>query len=80
MSGGTWSYSDGWVADGLTLWVVAAATGELVLWPAERRLQVAVGDPGPTAALRSQCLRVMTAAAGVTAVLIVATVIMVAKP
>jgi hypothetical protein len=80
MSRGDWSFSDGWVADGLTLWAVAAAAGELVLWPAERRLQVAVGDSGPAAGLRSQCIRVMTSAAGVTVVLIVATVVMVAKP
>ncbi len=80
MSRGEWSYSDGWVADGLTLWAVAAATGELVLWPSERRLQVAVGDPGPVAGLRSNCIRVITAAVGVATVLIVATVIMVAKP
>ena len=43
MSKGHWSFSDGWIIDGLLLWVVAAVVGELALWPAERRLQVAVG-------------------------------------
>ena len=56
MSRGDWSYSDGWMADGLALWAVAAALGELVLWPAERRIQVAVGAPQPAAGLGTQCL------------------------
>ncbi len=59
---------------------VAAVAGELVLWPAERRLQAAVGDPVAGRRPGSQCVRVMMAAAGVTVVLIVATVVMVAKP
>ena len=36
------SLSDGWVVGGLALWVVAALAAELVLWPAERRVQRAL--------------------------------------
>lgn len=80
MSKGHWSFSDGWIMDGLLLWVVAAVIGELALWPAERRLQAAVGGSPPAAGLGSQCVRVMAAAAATVVVLLVATVVMVAKP
>ena len=80
MSTGTWSFSDGWVSTGLLLWAVAAVGGELVLWPAERRLQAAVADPGLRPDLRNRCRRVVAAAAVMFVVLIVATVVMVAKP
>ena len=80
MGKGHWSFSDGWIADGLLLWAVAAAVAELVLWPAERQLQLAVGEVPPVAGLRSRCLQVMLAAAAITVLLIVATVVMVAKP
>ena len=42
MSHGDWSFSEGWIMVGLTLWVLVALSAELYLWPAERRLQVAV--------------------------------------
>ncbi len=117
MSHGDWSFSEGWIMVGLTLWVLVAVAAELYLWPAERRLQVAVSaltalapvdndgeaggtggatpDSGPRAAaepgglaregedgsgLRAECLRVAVVAATLCAVLIVAAVIMVAKP
>ena len=80
MSDGAWSFSDGWISIGLLLWAVAAVSGELVLWPAERRLQVAVGDPGSAPDLRNECLRVMATSVLLFAVLITATVVMVAKP
>jgi uncharacterized membrane protein len=80
MSHGEWSFWDGWVTIGLMLWVVAATIGELVLWPAERRLQVAVVDSTAAVDLRRACLQVMTMAAVVLVVLVVATVVMVAKP
>ncbi len=80
MSQGHWSFSDGWISDGLVLWAVAAALGELVLWPAERRIQVAVGAPQPAAGLGTQCLQVIVSAAAIVVVLLVATVVMVAKP
>jgi hypothetical protein len=80
MSHGQYGYSDQWVGTGLVLWAVVATIGELALWPAERRLQVSVGDPGPVTDLRSQCLRVAGMSAAVLVLLIVATVLMVAKP
>ncbi len=80
MSRGVWSFSDGWVTAGLVLWSVAAATGELVLWPSERRLQTAVNDPRSTMDPRFHCLVVMTTAVLIIVVLMAATVAMVAKP
>jgi hypothetical protein len=80
MSQGDWSFSDGWVGAGLMLWTVAVVAAEAVLWPGERHLQAAVADPSSGADLRGTCLRVMAAAGGVAVVLVVATVVMVAKP
>jgi hypothetical protein len=80
MSHGQYGYSDHWVGTGLILWAVVATIGELALWPAERRLQVTVGDSGPVTDLRAQCLRVAGMSAAVLVLLIVATVVMVAKP
>ncbi len=80
MSHGQYGYSDQWVGTGLVLWAVVATIGELALWPAERRLQMAVADTGSVTDLRSPCLRVAGMAAAVLVLLIVATVVMVAKP
>ncbi len=80
MSKGNWSFSDGWVSAGLILWAVAAAAGEVVLWPAERRLQEAVADPSSATDVRGQCLAVMATAVVLFGVLVAATVVMVAKP
>jgi hypothetical protein len=80
MSHGTWSFSDGWVSTGLLLWAVVAVTGELALWPAERRLQAAVADPPAPPDLQNRCRQVVAAAAVMFVVLIVATVVMVGKP
>jgi hypothetical protein len=80
MSHGDWSYTDHWVAIGLSLWGVAAVVAEVALWPAERRLQAAVADPTSATDLRSQCLRVAFIAAFLFIVLVVASVVMVAKP
>jgi hypothetical protein len=80
MSKGVWSFSDGWIVGGLALWSVAALGGEMVLWPAERQLQIAVNEPDAPVSLRSQCLVVMTTAVVMVIVLLVATVMMVAKP
>jgi hypothetical protein len=80
MSKGDWSFSDGWVSTGLMLWAFAAVVAEMALWPAERRLQAAVADPSSVTDLRSQCLRVVIAATALFVVLIVTTVVMVAKP
>jgi uncharacterized membrane protein len=81
MSGGDWSYSEGWVLGGILLWAAAAAVAELLLWPGERALQAAVAaTPGGTPDLGRRCL-LMAANAGLVAVLlVVATVAMMAKP
>jgi hypothetical protein len=79
MSHGDWSYSDGWVSTGLVTWAFVAVVAEMALWPAERRLQVAVGDPSSAEVLRSQCLGVVVTAAVLFAMLVVAVVVMVSK-
>jgi hypothetical protein len=87
MSGGDWTFSDGWITIGLMLWAAVAVLAEMALWPAERRLQVAVSAPSTvadlhstTVGLRGQCLRVAGMSAGLSVVLVAAVVIMVAKP
>ena len=50
MSRGDWSLSDGWITIGLALWAAVAVVAEMVLWPAERRLQVAVEVAGAAVA------------------------------
>ncbi len=47
LSGGDWSYSQGWVLGGILVWAVAALIAELVLWPGERALQAGAGEPVP---------------------------------
>jgi uncharacterized membrane protein len=80
MSQGDWSFSDGWINIGLALWAVVAVVAEMALWPEERRIQAAVADPSVGAGLRTRCLRVEATASMLSAVLIAATVVMVAKP
>jgi uncharacterized membrane protein len=83
MSKGDWSFSDGWIAVGLMLWVVAALVAEMALWPIERKLQRAVdGLEGgaPDGAIGRECLQVAGMAFGLLVILVVATVVMVAKP
>lgn len=81
MSRGGWSYSDRWVMGGLALWAVVAVVGEVVLWPAERRLQGLVTSGHFDRSLhRALCLKAVGSAAGMCVLLIVTTVVMVAKP
>ena len=81
MSRGAWSFSDGWLMAGLMLWVVAAFGAELVLWPAERRLQDLVAeDPVTVAGSRALCLQVAGVASAELLIFVVATVVMTAKP
>ncbi len=49
MSQGAYALGDGWVLGGLALFVAFALLAEGVMWPAERRLQAAVGSPGDVA-------------------------------
>jgi len=80
LSQGDWSWADGWITLGLALWTVVAVVAEMALWPAERRLQVAVAGPTPEAELGSMCLRVAGLSAALSAALVAAAVVMVAKP
>jgi uncharacterized membrane protein len=83
-SGGAFSTGDGFVLDGLLLWSVATVVAEGVVWPGERRIQVAVSerwaDPTAAAALGRDCRRVIAAAALLGVVFVTATALMVARP
>jgi len=88
-SGGELSVGEGWVVGGLVLWGMAAVVAEAVLWPAERRIQVALAGASDGAqaeasgagdAVRRDC-RVVSALGVVLAIVFVAaTVVMVAQP
>lgn len=94
MSQGAYAVTDGWVLGGLFLFVALAFLAEGVLWPAERRLQLAVaaaGTPaaGPEAAtvrpasseaVTADAARMERAASGALVLLVVATVLMIAQP
>ncbi len=87
MSRGAYALGDGWVLGGLALFVGVAFVAEGVLWPAERRLQVAVAAAGPGAApghgagATERDATAMVRAAGAALVLLVAgTIVMVAQP
>jgi hypothetical protein len=80
MSKGDWSFSDEWIIIGLLLWAVSAAVAEMGLWPTERRLQAALAAGVQPDDLRGLCLRTAAMAGGLFVVLVVATVVMVAKP
>ena len=86
MSHGAYALGDGWVLGGLALFVALALVAEGVLWPAERRLQAALGTVGRAAALSApdsmeRDARSMARAADAALVLLVAgLVIMVAQP
>jgi hypothetical protein len=83
--------SDGWVLGGLFLFVVLAVVAEVVLWPAERRLQQAVSAAGtpaagpgplglPSGPVTADAARMERAASGALVLLIGATVLMIAQP
>jgi uncharacterized membrane protein len=85
MSGGAYALTDGWVLAGLVLFAAVAALGELVMWPAERRLQTAVGAGAVGEALGTETLgadaRTMARAAGaMVALLAAAVMLMTAQP
>jgi uncharacterized membrane protein len=87
MSHGAYALAQGWVLAGLALFAGVALVGEGVLWPAERRLQVAVtaADPAtgtlPATGLMNRDATAMARAAGAALVLLLAgTVIMIAQP
>ncbi len=86
MSQGAYALGEGWVLAGLVLFAAVALVAEGALWPAERRLQAAVGGvasaaPVPGEASVERDARSMARAAGVALVLLVAAmVVMVAQP
>lgn len=80
MGHGEWSFSDGWILAGFVLWAAVGVGAEMALWPAERRLQEAVRDGAPPESVRSRCRAVVAMAAAGDVVLVVAGVVMVAKP
>lgn len=92
MSNGAYSFSTGWVDWGLGLWVAATAVAEAALWPAERRVQRGLAPPGGAAptgtatavpvasAVRGACRAMCGWSAGVVVLVVVAMVVMVAKP
>jgi uncharacterized membrane protein len=83
LSGGAYRVDDGWVLWGLVLWVVATLGAEGLLWPAERRVQVLLSAEraGPAAPeVRQACRTICLTAGGLAAVLVLATVLMVAQP
>src|SRR5271154_5272965 len=50
MSQGAYALGQGWVLGGVVIFAAVALLGEGVLWPAERRLQVALSADDATAA------------------------------
>jgi hypothetical protein len=85
MSQGAYALHDAWVMSGLGIFVVVALIGEGSLWPAERRLQVAMaepiarGTPPERAVLKDIRLMVLTSTACVI-LLVLGSVLMVAQP
>jgi uncharacterized membrane protein len=94
MSHGAYAVSDDWVLSGLVLFVAIALVAEGVLWPAERRLQLALAAAGTPAAgpeaeprppdvsgtVTADAARMERAASGALVLLVAATVLMIAQP
>lgn len=85
MSGGAYSFRQGWVTMGIAIFVVVVFLGEGVVWPAERRLQVALAPADAASPVAPKTMehqaKVMALSASASVVLLViGTVIMVAQP
>jgi uncharacterized membrane protein len=87
MSQGAYALGDGWVLGGLALFVVVALLAEGVMWPAERRLQMAVDSAGTTGgplpgagAMEGDATSMARAAGAALVLLVVAVVVMIAQP
>lgn len=94
MSHGAYALTDLWVLSGAVIFVALALLAEGVLWPAERRLQLAVAVPGALgpgsdgappcnavfAAVTADAARMERAASGALVLLVAATVLMIAQP
>lgn len=83
-SDGVFRSGDGFVVVGLLIWLAATLVAEVVVWPGERRIQVALGqrwgegEVSPT--LDRDCRQVAVAGAALAVLFVVATVFMVGKP
>jgi hypothetical protein len=81
MSNGAYSYGDAWIVAGLALFVGVVLLCEMAAWPAERRLQLALGAAAPDASALGRDASALTRSAGAAAVLLIAAVVvMVAQP
>ncbi len=95
MSGSDWTYSDAWVVAGFLLWAMVAVVAELAVWPAERGIQAELAAAAVAAAaadlpilitpergpvLDRLCSQVTVLSTGCIVALVVAMVVMVAKP
>ena len=83
-SNGAFSSGDGFVVVGLLVWIVATLMAEVMVWPAERRIQVELTDGWDegrtTRALDGDCRQVTAAAVVVALLFVLATVFMIGKP
>lgn len=83
-SGGDFAVNDGFVLAGLGLWALAAVVAEVVVWPAERRIQAVVADRWDTVdgarALARDSRLVSVAAVALVTVFVAAVALMVARP
>jgi hypothetical protein len=81
MSNGAYSFRDTWVVLGMALFAAVVLLCEVVAWPAERRLQIALGTGGTDApTLQRDATALTRSAGGAAALLVVAVVVMVAQP
>jgi hypothetical protein len=91
MSHGAYALGDGWVLAGLVLFAALALVAELVLWPAERRVQSALMVDAPPAgdaagakdassALVADATALVRAASACVALLLAGTIVMIAQP
>ena len=83
-SDGVFDGGDTFVVAGLLLWLGAVTVAEVVMWPAERRIQMELArrwDEGePAGPLDEDCRRVVASAILLGAVFVAATVLMIGKP
>jgi hypothetical protein len=80
-SKGDFDASDTFVVSGLAMWAAASIAAELVVWPAERRIQDQVSSGWElTPSLDSDCVKVQLTTLFLSGVFVAAVVIMVAKP
>ena len=86
MSQDAYALGDGWVLGGLGVFAVVALLAEGVLWPAERRLQRAlgsldaVGDPSGADDLARDASSMARAAEAVLVLLVIGIVLMISQP